>query len=117
MREGQQMGVLTKKLLMLTPAAPMCSSVYGIARMDPSRRSWSSVSRMMMFFCEPAGTFGGSGGYGSRGFGGPTGRVPTAFGLPGPSLWMLPHSPASLQFDADGDAAGPSKTQVAQSDP
>ena len=40
----REYSLCTKKFEMLAPAAPMCSCVYGIARMDPSRRSWSSVS-------------------------------------------------------------------------
>ena len=53
----------------------MCSAVYGIATMDPSLRSWSSVNSSTMFFCVPGVTLGGSGGGGSGGSGGVGGCV------------------------------------------
>ena len=39
----------------------MCFIVYGMARIEPSRRSWSSVSSTMMFFCEPGAPCHGAG--------------------------------------------------------
>jgi hypothetical protein len=69
-RLGQQMGVCTKKLLMFTPAAVRNVCAFGIARMEPKRKSWSSVRSRTTFFCEPAGTLGGSGSGGSGGSGG-----------------------------------------------
>ena len=52
-RLGQQMAVLTKKFVMLIASALKADSVYGIARMEPRRTSWSSVRSTMMCGAEP----------------------------------------------------------------
>ena len=66
-RHGQQMGVWMKKFETLAPAPIMCCIVKGIACIDPSRKSWSSVSSIIMFFCDPILALGSGPGPGSLG--------------------------------------------------
>ena len=49
-RDGQQMGVCVKKLVRFAPPSRNRCPAFGIACMDPSTRSWSSVVMKMMFF-------------------------------------------------------------------
>lgn len=74
-REGQQIGVWMKKFETLAPACIMCSIVKGIAPMEPSRRSWSSVNRKIMFFCVPGVHFLSGGGGFSGGVGASSARA------------------------------------------
>jgi hypothetical protein len=69
-RDGQQIGVCTKKFDIFAPPSFNRTNVWGIACIDPRRKSWSSVTRKMKFFCEPAGTGTGVGGDGVDGVGG-----------------------------------------------
>lgn len=67
--DGQQMGVLTRNCVRFAPPSPRSLAVLGIARMLPSTRSWSSLTKKITFFCVPAGTGGGGGGGGDGGGG------------------------------------------------
>lgn len=75
-RDGQQIGVLTRNWVKLAPSSAIKRWTEGIARIDPSMRSWSSVVMKSTFFCVP-GRAGGGGGRGGGGEGtGGRGMIP-----------------------------------------